>query len=97
MNNVMDKQDQATSGGLVTRARLALASKVAMVASVAVVGISGGMAGAVTYDPTTDATGAASSAGTLAGPVIAAVFAGVVGLFVLKWAISYIRGILHSR
>lgn len=54
------------------------------------------VAGATTYDPTSDATAAANSAGTLAGPVVAAVFGGVVGLFLLFWAIKYISRILRG-
>lgn len=87
----------APRASLVERLRLGLAAKVAVSAALLCGLLSGGVAGATTYDPTSDATTAASTAGTLAGPVIVAVFGGVVGLFVLKWAINYIRGILSAR
>ena len=93
MNNTLTPA-HAPSG--VARARMLLAGKVASVTSIVALGLSGGMAGAVTYDPTADATSAASSAGSLAGPVIVAVFTGVVGLYVLRWAIKYIQRVLSK-
>jgi hypothetical protein len=82
---------EVTAGraGLLTRARLALAGKVAAIASIVTVGLSGGIAGAVTTDPTGGATTTLSDeitgwATTYGVPMITAVIVVgiVIGLFI---------------
>jgi hypothetical protein len=64
---------------------------------VAALFLSGGVAGATSYNPTSGLEAMASTIGAEAGPIIIGVSVALIGLVMAAWGASYVLGWLRAR